>query len=141
MRDIVFPLVDIKLVSILVGNNISYPHIQEVRVSEDKKKGLYGCRYALEWCVSGSYDVKYHQGVSKNFFSVGRKPGDLIDRFSDLEDYGAVKRGQKPLSTEDKRVLKIIEGTARLVDGHYEVGLLWNEHNPQLPNNRVMANH
>ena len=37
--DIEFPAVDIKRVSILVGNNITYAHIQkEVRVPEDKKK-------------------------------------------------------------------------------------------------------
>ena len=43
--DIEFPAVDIKRVSILVGNNIPYAHIQkEVRVPEDEKKGLYGWR-------------------------------------------------------------------------------------------------
>ena len=131
---------DIKRVSILVGSNIPYAHIQkEVRVPEDKTKGLYGCRCALGWCVSGPYDVKCRQGVSANFVSLGRKPDDLIERFWNLEDYGAVKSGEKPLSVEDKRALKIIEDTTRLVDGHYEVGLLWKDDEPRLPNNRDMA--
>ena len=52
--DIEFPAVDIKRVSILVGNNIPYAHIQkEVRVPEDARKGLYGSRYPLGWCVCG----------------------------------------------------------------------------------------
>ena len=48
LSDIEFPGVDIKRVTILVGNNIPYAHIQkEVRVPEDARKGLYGCRYPL----------------------------------------------------------------------------------------------
>ena len=141
LQDIEFPSVDIKRVSILVGSNIPYAHIQkEVRVPEDKKKGLYGCRYALGWCVSGPYDVKCRRGVAANFVSLGRKPDDLIERFWNLEDYGAVKSGEKPLSVEDKRALKIIEDTTCLIDGHYEVGLLWKDDEPRLPNNRDMAN-
>ena len=141
LQDIEFPSVDIKRVSIRVGSNIPYGHIQkEVRVPEDKKKGFYGCRYALGWCVSGPYDVKCRQGVGANFVSLGCKPDDLIERFWNLEDYGAVKSGEKPLSVEDKRALKIIEDTTRLVDGHYEVGLLWKDDEPRLPNNRDMVN-
>lgn len=57
-----------------------------------------------------------------------------------LEDYGAVKPGVKPLSVEDKRALKIIEDTMHFVNGHCEVGLLLKEDEPQLPNNLAMVN-
>jgi len=138
--DIEFPAVDVKRVSILVGNNIPYAHIQkEVRVPEDEKKGLYGCRYPLGWCVAGRYGVRDPQGVSVNFVSVDRKPVDLIEKFWKLEDYGAVKSGEKPLSVEDKRAMQIIEDTTRLVDGRYEVGMLWKKDERQFPNNLVMA--
>ena len=41
--NIEFPAVDIKGVSILVGNNVPYAYIQkEVRVAEDVRKGLNG---------------------------------------------------------------------------------------------------
>lgn len=33
----------------------------------------------------------------------------------------------------------IIEDTTPLVDGHYEVGLLWKHDEPRLPSNRDMA--
>lgn len=39
--DIEFPAVNIMRVSILVGNNIPYAHIQKVQVSEDARKGLW----------------------------------------------------------------------------------------------------
>ena len=138
--DIEFPAVDVKRVSILVGNNIPYAHIhKEVRVPEDEEKGLYGCRYPLGWCVVGRYGVRDPQGVSVNFVSVDRKPVDLIEKFWKLEDYGAVKSGEKPLSVEDKRAMQIIEDTTRLVDGRYEVGMLWKNDERQFPNNLVMA--
>ena len=80
--NIEFPAVDVKRVSILVGNDTPYAHIQkEVRVPEDRKKGLYGCRYPLGWCVCGRYNVKNSQRVSINFVSVDRTPVDLIQRF------------------------------------------------------------
>ena len=140
LRDIEFPAVDIKRVSILVGNNIPYAHIQkEVRVPEDARKGLYGCRYPLGWCVCGCYGSKNPQGVSVNFVSVDQKPVDLIERFWKLEDHGAVKSGGRSLSIEDKRAMQIIEDTTRLVDGRYEVGMLWKKDERWFPNNLVMA--
>ena len=104
LHDIDFPAVDIRGVSILVGSNISYAHIEkEVRVPEDRKRGLYGCRYALGWCVSGPYDVKHRQGIAAYFVSLSQMPDDSIQRFWNLEHYGAVNSGEKPFSVEDKR--------------------------------------
>ena len=34
--------------------------------------------------------------------------------------------------------LKILESTTKLVNGHYEIGLLWND-DVKLPNNRIVA--
>ena len=72
--------------------------------------------------------------------SLGQTPDDFIQRFWNLEDYGAVKSGENTLSVEDKRALKIIEDTTRLIGRHYEVGLLWKNDETRLPNNVTMAN-
>ena len=142
LRDVEFPEVDIKRVSILVGNNIPYAHLQkEVRVPEDKKKGLYGCRYPLGWCVCGPYGANCRQGVSANFVSIDPEPRFLIEKLWNLEDYGTLKSNEKPLSVEDKIAVKIIENTTRCVDGRYEVGMLWKEKERQFPNNVAMAKH
>ena len=83
--------------------------------------------------------VRDPQGVSVNFVSVDHKPVDLIEKFWKLEDYGSVKSGEKPLSVEDKGKMQIIEDTPRLVDGRYEVGMLWKKDERQFPNNLVVA--
>ena len=43
------------------------------------------------------------------------------------------------MSIEDKRVLAVMESSAKLVDGHHQLALLWREPVAKLPNNRVLA--
>ena len=50
-----------------------------------------------------------------------------------------MKSGEKPLSAEDKKAMQIIEDTTQLVDGHYEVGMLWRKDVRQFPDNLVIA--
>ena len=142
LHDVQFPQVEIKRVSILVGSNVPYAHIQqEVRVPENSK-GLFGCRYPLGWTVCGPCDLKSCAVASVNFVSVGHKSEDLVERFWELEGYGAEASNvdEGPMSIEDMKAMKIINDTTRLTpDGHYEVGLLWKDDEPSLPNNRQMA--
>jgi len=42
-------------------------------------------------------------------------------------------------SLEDKRALEIMEGTLKMVDGHFQVALPWRHDPPFLPNNRIVA--
>ena len=140
LQDLTFPVVDFERVSIIVGSNVPVAHLQkEVRIPKDNKSGLYGYRYPLGWSISGPLTIAGTRRAELNFISVGHKPDDFVERFWKIEDYGTLKAGEKPLSVEDKRALKIIEETTTLVDGHYEVGLLWKEDQPKLPNNRILA--
>ena len=101
--------------------------------------GLFGYRYPLGWSLSGLLGVKSHRKASMNFISVDRQLNDQVEKFWAVEDDGATKANKKPLSVEDQRAWKIIKDTTRLIDGHYEVDLLWREDQPSLPNNRSMA--
>ena len=40
---------------------------------------------------------------------------------------------------EDRRALKLIDNSISLLDGHYQMGLLWRDDNPVLPYNRPLA--
>ena len=42
-------------------------------------------------------------------------------------------------SIEDKRALKMMEQSLKVVNGHFQVGLSWQTNPPYLPNNRLMV--
>jgi hypothetical protein len=43
------------------------------------------------------------------------------------------------MSVEDRKALSIMENSAKLVDGHYQIALPWRNGTPSLPNNKQMA--
>ncbi len=42
-------------------------------------------------------------------------------------------------SLKDTRALEVMEGTLKMVDGHFQVALPWRHDPPFLPNNRIVA--
>ena len=54
-----------------------------------------------------------------------------------IENLG-IASTKKAMSKNDKRALDILDNTTQLIDGHYQVGVLWKE-NAKLPNNRWLA--
>ena len=102
--------------------------------------GLSLC-YPLGWCVCDPYGVNCCQCISASFVSIDPEPCFLVEKFCNLEDYGAVKSNNKRLSVEDKTAVKIIENTTHCMYGWYEVGMLLKEKKRQFPNNEAMAKH
>ena len=82
--------------------------------------------YPLGWSLFGPLTAPNHREAFVNFVKVDHKLNNEMEKFWAVEDSGATKTNDKPLSVEDQQTLKIIEDTTHLVDGHYEVGLLWN---------------
>ena len=64
---------------------------------------------------------------------------EQVERFQALESNGFSNDFDTCNSLEDERVLEILKRTTRLKDGRYEVGLLWTNDSPELPNNLVEA--
>ena len=62
-----------------------------------------------------------------------------VERFWATEKHGFVNTGECADSVEDREALKSLKRTTSLVNGKYEVGLLWKNENPHLPNNRALA--
>jgi len=48
---------------------------------------------------------------------------------------------EKAMSLEDKRALNVMESTAVLNEGHYEITMPWRFSPLCLPNNRILAAH
>ena len=59
--------------------------------------------------------------------------------FLDLENIDLISSSRKGMLVQDREALGKLNSSVRLVDGHYEVGMLWKHENPWLPNNRMTA--
>ena len=142
LADICVPDVDVKKVSMIIGEDADDAHIiQDIRVSKNPKCKLYASKTVLGWTVAGTltsgnaHDAQ--KEVSVNFISRDSTLSEQVEQFWKIDNSGT--EGIYPKSLEDVRAENVLQETTKKVDGHYEVGMLWKEDNPQLPNNRVVA--
>ncbi|XP_055910847.1 uncharacterized protein LOC129945212 [Eupeodes corollae] len=106
----------------------------------------------LGWIVFGSGYVS-HPHVScvhnvprpkmKFYFHDAIKPEeslhDLVKQHFSTEEFGVKPPKGDFVSREEKRAIDIMESSIKLVDGQYEIGLLWNSDNVKLPDSYPMA--
>ena len=55
-------------------------------------------------------------------------------KFWEIESYGTLPKSAL-LTPYDQRTLEILENITKFKNGHFEVGLLWEDELPRLPNN------
>ena len=144
LADIIMPEVELKQVSIIIGEDVKRAHIvQEVRVSEFSEDELYATRTALGWSIAGSVKVNsVPKGeLSVNFLDTNDQTlNRQLQRFWEMEIFGLKEADlAKTASVEDHRAENILQRSTKLVEGHYETELLWKSDCPQLPNNRTVA--
>ncbi|CAB4021768.1 Hypothetical predicted protein [Paramuricea clavata] len=144
LADITMPEVELKRVSIIIGEDVKGAHIvREVRVSETSECELYATRTALGWTVAGSVNTTNagQKELSVNFLdTTNQMLNRQVEKFWEIETSGLKENDlRKAASVEDRRAENILQRSTKLVDGHYETELLWKDDCPQLPNNRMTS--
>ena len=140
LRQVSFPEVERKKISILLGTNI-----QEVFIPLDVRRGKPNDPIAIKSCLGwsilgGASNVQSRsQGLINLVTAQDVSLDKQLEEFWKVESYGTARPESKPLSVEDRRALKLIENSICLRDGHYQMGLLWKDDNPVLPYNRSLA--
>ncbi|XP_064621227.1 uncharacterized protein LOC135484045 [Lineus longissimus] len=131
-------------------------HIDESRYGECPDTQPYAVKTPLSWCVAGPTCKTGDQPVPSCNLLVASTDvlGGNGDRTSELaseslelevkkrwekERHGFACDGIKRMSVEDKRAMQILESKTAFIDGNYQIGLLWREENPCLPNNKASA--
>ena len=100
-------------------------------------------RTLLGWAIMGPLNGNIRGQVDKvnvNFLKYGNETLDQqMNQFLGLENTDSISSSRKGMSVQDREALGKLNSSVRLVDGHYEVGMLWKHENPWLPNNRMTA--
>jgi hypothetical protein len=131
-------------VGILIGVDHPEVHIQhEIRQGADDQP--MAVRTCLGWTLLGVATASEIHDDTPNV-NVGLLTQDetlhgTMERFWTTEAFGVTHDYTRSTSLEDKKSEEILEKTTSLVDGRYQVGLLWKDPNSTLPNNRSVAQH
>ena len=141
--------VDVSRVSILIGQDVPQAHVVfNYCWGDDPQKQPYGMKTPFGWCVAGPTGTKEdtNRPIALSIFNFdwARDQSDMalhkqVEQFWATEKHGFGNADESTLSIEDKEALQTLERTTKLVGGRYEVGLLWKNEKPHLPDNRVQA--
>ncbi|XP_073237808.1 uncharacterized protein [Porites lutea] len=139
LKDIDLPCIDADI-ELLIGNDVPKllePH--EVQRSEDG--GPYAVRTLLGWTINGPLGRASKAARTSNRIQSHVVLDQQFVRFCEMEFNDSQFSIEKGLSQDDKRALVIMEDSAELRGGHYEVALPWKVFPPDLPNNKIVAEH
>ena len=93
----------------------------------------------MGWVLNGSLGRNDVEVPTTNFVQANDALSRQFEEFCNY-DFQDVNYDSRPsMSQNDKRALNVMENSARIVDGHYEIGLPWRNYPPRLSNNRVQA--
>ena len=92
----------------------------------------------LGWVVSGPMTGKRRQNVCHFAFTEDVKVAENIQTWWDIETY-ASKINVASQSKKELQAQKMLESTTKFTGERYEVGMLWSEPEPNLPNNYSSA--
>ena len=78
--------------------------------------------------------VNYNSLLNTTFENLNEN----VKQFWQIDSYETVPESQL-ISPNEKRSLELLEKTTKLVNGRFQVGLLWKDNFPILQNNRKLA--
>lgn len=138
LNGIQLPTVDAEI-DLLIGNDVTKA-LEPKEVRESKHGGPYAVRTSLGWTINGPLGREKKQTRTTNRIHSDVRLNEQFQRFCDIE-FNDLNHHDDTLamSQEDRRALDIMNRTATLKDGHYEIALPWRTFPPDLPNNRIAA--
>jgi hypothetical protein len=144
LSDIDFPEVELEDILVLIGaDNPEVFITHEIRAGGAEEP--WGFKYKSGWALMGptnrpqtsQVDVHLLQRSNADMEDIACK--NKVNRFFYEDGLGVVTSIKKTMSVEDKKAEKMMEESAVIVDGHYDIGMLWKTEDSQLPNNRDVA--
>ena len=127
-------------VGLLIGHDVPKA-LEPKEVKESREGGPYATRTLLGWAINGPLGRSGNATRTTNFVRRDAELDHMFKRFCNMEFNDSLLDNQREMSLDDKKALKIMESSAVLKKGHYEIALPWRHSPSCLPNNRVLAEH
>lgn len=137
LTGISIPHIDAEI-GLLIGSDA--PEIlqpREVRRSENG--GPFATRTLLGWVLKGPLGREDGEIPTANFLHADNNIDQRFEQFCNMEFNDVTYESKMSMSQNDMKALRIMEQSARLIDGHYEIKLPWKHYLSPLSNNRVQA--
>jgi len=148
LQDLTFPYLGENRVELLIGQNVQNAfRVSDWRCGDDNAPFAY--HTALGWALWGIDHCNEKETettmVCVNFLRTSKlhePANDSCETVPNIlsQDFRDVDVPQLPsMSREDRKALAIMEGSIKKVNRHYQIALPWRDDNPNLPQNRLMA--
>ncbi len=143
LQDVDIPTINAE-VGLLIGINV--PKLMEPwRIINSQGNGPFAIKTLLGWVVNGPFhgedtwiNKRGQRYVHAHRISVENLNDLLIQQYNhDFTEKHAEEK--KEMSLEDCRFMQVMDSSAEMVDGHYQLPLTFKRDNPMMPNNRHMA--
>ena len=127
-------------IDLLIGNDVPKA-LEPIEVLQSEDGGPYAVRTLLGWTINGPLGRMNHSNRTSNRIQSHVELDVQFHNFCEMEFNDSQFSITKEMSQEDRRALKMMEESTKLCDGHYEVALPWRVFPPDLPNNKMLAEH
>ena len=127
-------------VGLLIGHDVPKA-LEPKEVKESQDGGPYATRTLFGWAINGPLGRNRNATRTTNFIRRDAELDHMFRRFCNMEFSDSLLDSKREMSLDDKRALEIMESSAVLKEGHYEIALPWRYSPSSLPNNRVLAEH
>ena len=106
---------------------------------ESKNGGPFATCTILGWVLNGPLRRTGVKCPTANFVDSNARLGKHFEDYCNLEFNDSSYEPKTSMSRNDRHALEIIENSAKLVDGHYGIGMPWKNNPPYLESNKVQA--
>ena len=139
LNGVSIPEIDAQEVMLLIGIDAPGAHVPlEVRSGNEEEP--YAVRTLLGWAVRGPTQTrKITNEAGVHFQRTDEELHVNLERLWKTDFSERFKTESSALSVEDKRALKQMESSVKLVDGHYSIGLPWRDQSTELPSSLPLA--
>ena len=124
-------------VGIILGQD-AYELQRQLNYKTGTRSEPFAVLTELGWVISGPMSSKKRQNFCHFAFTEDVKVAENIQTWWDIESY-ASKINVVSQSKKELQAQKMLESTTKFTGERYEVGVLWSEPEPNLPNNYSSA--